>query len=134
MLVKVDQQLEDVARTVGATEVRSKLDITIPLIRNELLVGWLVMFIIFVREYSPGLYLLGPGTEVIGSLLVSLWSKGANDLVSALSVVNVIIIGAGVIRRHQAWNSASRRWPSLSSAISCAVSLPRPCGNPARRL
>jgi iron(III) transport system permease protein len=96
MLVKVDQQLEDVARTVGATEVRSKLDITIPLIRNELLAGWLVMFIIFVREYSPGLYLLGPRTEVIGSLLVSLWSRGANDLVSALSVINVIIIGAGV--------------------------------------
>jgi iron(III) transport system permease protein len=96
MLVKVDQQFEDVARTVGATELRSKLDITIPLIRNELLTGWLVMFIIFVREYSPGLYLLGPGTEVIGSLLVSLWSRGANDLVSALSIINVIIIGAGV--------------------------------------
>jgi iron(III) transport system permease protein len=40
------------------------------LIRNDLLAGCLVMFIIFVREYSTGLYLLGPGTEVIGSILV----------------------------------------------------------------
>ena len=32
---------------------------------------------IFEREYSTGVYLLGPGTEVIGSLLVSLWGSGA---------------------------------------------------------
>jgi iron(III) transport system permease protein len=96
MLVRVDRQLEDVARTVGATEIRAKLDITLPLIRNGLLAGWLVIFIIFVREYSTGLYLLGPGTEVIGSLLVLLWGRGAIDLISALSVINVIIIGAGV--------------------------------------
>ena len=31
---------------------------------------------IFEREYSTGVYLLGPGTEVIGSLLVSLWGTG----------------------------------------------------------
>ncbi len=49
-----------------------------------------------MREYSTGIYLLGPGTEVIGSLLVSLWGTGAIDLVSALSVVNVLMIGAGL--------------------------------------
>ena len=57
----------------------------------------LLVFLIFVREYSTGIYLLGPGTEVIGSLLVSLWGTGAVDLVSALSVVNVVMIGLGLI-------------------------------------
>ena len=56
----------------------------------------LLIFLIFVREYSTGIYLLGPGTEVIGSLLVSLWGTGAVDLVSALSVVNVVMIGVGL--------------------------------------
>ena len=55
------------------------------------------VFLIFVREYSTGIYLLGPGTEVIGSLLVSLWGTGAIDLVSALSVVNVVMIGVGLL-------------------------------------
>jgi len=49
-----------------------------------------------VREYSTGVYLLGPGTEVIGSLLVSLWGTGAVDLVSALSVVNLALIALGL--------------------------------------
>ncbi len=57
----------------------------------------LLIFLIFVREYPTGIYLLGPGIhEVIGSLLVSLWAPGAIDLVSALSVVNVGMIGLGL--------------------------------------
>ena len=48
-------------------------DVTVPLIRYGMLASWLLIFLIFVREYSTGIYLLGPGTEVIGSLLVSLW-------------------------------------------------------------
>jgi len=66
------------------------------LIRTGMLASWLLIFLIFVREYSTGIYLLGPGTEVIGSLLVSLWGTGAIDLVSALSVVNVAMIAVGL--------------------------------------
>ena len=74
-----------------------KFDVTLPLIRYGMLASWLLVFLIFVREYSTGIYLLGPGSEVIGSLLVSLWGTGAVDLVSALSVVNVVMIGLGLI-------------------------------------
>jgi iron(III) transport system permease protein len=73
-----------------------KRDVTVPLIKYGMLASWLLIFLIFVREYSTGIYLLGPGTEVIGSLLVSLWGTGAVDLVSALSVVNVVMIGVGL--------------------------------------
>jgi iron(III) transport system permease protein len=51
---------------------------------------------IFEREYSTGVYLLGPGTEVIGSLLVSLWATGGADMVAALSLINVLLVGAGL--------------------------------------
>ena len=81
----------------GATDARVKFDVTLPLSRSGILAGWVLIFLIFVREYSTGIYLLAPGTEVIGSLLVSLWDKGAIDLVSALSVVNVGMIGAGLL-------------------------------------
>jgi iron(III) transport system permease protein len=74
-----------------------KFDVTLPLIRYGMLASWLLVFLIFVREYSTGIYLLGPGTEVIGSLLVSLWGTGAIDLVSALSVVNVAMIALGLL-------------------------------------
>ncbi len=95
-LLQVGPELEEAARTIGASEMRVKRDVTVPLIRYGMLASWLLVFLIFVREYSTGIYLLGPGTEVIGSLLVSLWGTGAIDLVSALSVVNVVMIGVGL--------------------------------------
>jgi iron(III) transport system permease protein len=58
--------------------------------------SWLLVFSIFVREYSTGVYLLGPGTEVIGSLIVSLWGSGGLDMIAALSVVNVLLVAAGL--------------------------------------
>ena len=53
-----------------------QFDVTVPLVRYGMLAGWVLVFLIFVREYSTGVYLLAPGTEVIGSLLVSLWGAG----------------------------------------------------------
>jgi len=95
-LLQIGPELEEAARTTGASDLRVKRDVTLPLVRNGMLAAWLLIFLIFVREYSTGVYLLGPGTEVIGSLLVSLWGTGAVDLVSALSVVNVALIGLGL--------------------------------------
>jgi iron(III) transport system permease protein len=95
-LLQIGPELEESARTVGASGARVLKDVTVPLIRFGLLASWLLVFMIFEREYSTGVYLLGPGTEVIGSLLVSLWGTGAVDLVSALSVVNVVMIGVGL--------------------------------------
>ena len=40
--------------------------------------------------------LLGPGTEVIGSLLVSLWGTGAAEAVAALSFINVVLVAIGL--------------------------------------
>ncbi len=95
-LLQVGPELEEAARTTGAAPMRAMRDVTVPLIRYGMIASWLLVFLIFVREYSTGIYLLGPGTEVIGSLLVSLWGTGAVDLVSALSVVNVVMIGVGL--------------------------------------
>ena len=71
-------------------------EITVPLARAGIVGSWLLVLMMFVREYSTGVYLMGPGTEVIGSLIVSLWGAGGLDLIAALSVVNVAIVGVGL--------------------------------------
>lgn len=95
-LLQVGPELEEAARVVGAKIGQVYRDVTVPLIRFGLVGSWLLIFMIFCREYSTGVYLLGPGTEVIGSLIVSLWGTGALDLIAALSVVNVCLIAAGL--------------------------------------
>src|SRR5579862_657602 len=82
-LMLVSNGLEEAARTVGASRARISREITLPLIRHGLLGSWLLVFMIFEREYSTGVYLLAPGTEVIGAELVSLWQGGAIDIVAA---------------------------------------------------
>jgi iron(III) transport system permease protein len=95
-LLQVGPELEEAARSVGASARRASLDVTLPLVRFGLLAAWLLIFMIFEREYSTAVYLLSPGTEVIGSLLVSLWAAGAVDQVAALSVVNIGMVAAGL--------------------------------------
>ena len=95
-LLQVAPELEEAARVVGASEGRTLRYVTLPLIKNGMIAAWLLILLIFVREYSTAVYLLGPGTEVIGSLVVSRWGSGAVDLVTALSCVNVVLITVGL--------------------------------------
>ena len=96
-LLQVGPELEEAARSAGATRGQISRHVTLPLIRYGLLASWLLVFMIFEREYSTGVYLLGPGTEVIGSLLVSLWSTGGADMVAALSLINVVLVAIGLV-------------------------------------
>ncbi len=95
-LLQVGPELEESARVTGASPGQVNRHITVPLIRYGLLASWLMIFMIFEREYSTGVYLLGPGTEVIGSLMVSLWGAGAIDIISALSFINILLVSAGM--------------------------------------
>ena len=95
-LLQVSTELEEAARTIGAARGRISREITLPLIRHGLLGSWLLVFMIFEREYSTGVYLLAPGTEVIGAELVSLWQGGAIDVVAALSLINILLVFAGL--------------------------------------
>jgi iron(III) transport system permease protein len=95
-LLQVSTELEEAARSVGAGRGRISREITLPLIRHGLLGSWLLVFMIFEREYSTGVYLLAPGTEVIGAELVSLWQGGAIDVVAALSLINIVLVFIGL--------------------------------------
>jgi iron(III) transport system permease protein len=95
-LLQVSPELEEAARSARASRGRVTIDVTLPLIRYGLLGSWLLVFMIFEREYSTAVYLLAPGTEVIGAQLVSLWQGGAIDIVAALSLVNIVLVAIGL--------------------------------------
>ncbi|MGV6873074.1 ABC transporter permease [Pseudochelatococcus sp. B33] len=96
-LYQVGAELEEAARVSGASEGRAYRDVTIPLVRFGLIGSWLLIFMTFTREYSTGVYLLGPNTEVIGSMIVSLFGSGGLDLIAAMSVINLCLVGLPLI-------------------------------------
>jgi iron(III) transport system permease protein len=95
-LLQVGPELEEAARAVGARRGQVTRHVTLPLVRYGLLGAWLMVFLIFEREYSTGVYLLSPGTEVIGAILVSMWATGAVDIVAALSFINIALVAIGL--------------------------------------
>nr|WP_315395866.1 iron ABC transporter permease [uncultured Duganella sp.] len=95
-LLQVGPELEEAARAVGARRGQVTRDVTLPLVKYGLLGAWLMVFLIFEREYSTGVYLLTPGTEVIGAMIVSLWATGSTDLVAALSFINISLVAVGL--------------------------------------
>lgn len=95
-LLQVAPELEESARTTGATIGRTWKDIVIPIVRPGLAGAWALIMIIFLREYATGVYLMGAGTEVIGSLMVSLLQTGAMNTIAALSLISIVLTGAGL--------------------------------------
>ncbi|AHV91739.1 ABC transporter permease [Bordetella holmesii] len=100
-LLQVGPELEEAARSTGASRAQVTRHVTVPLAKYGLIGSWPLMFLVFEREYSTGVYLLSPGTETIGSMLVSLWASGAIDIVAALSFINIVLVvfGLGVALR-----------------------------------
>jgi len=95
-LIQVGPDLEEAARSVGAKAGQVIRSVTLPLIRYGLLGSWVLVFLMFEREYATGYYLLTPGTELIGPTLITLADRGQMDLISALSVVNLVFVSCGL--------------------------------------
>ncbi|MDQ0512937.1 ABC transporter permease [Ancylobacter amanitiformis] len=95
-LIQVGPELEEAARTTGATLGRTWRDIVIPIVRPGLVGAWALIMIIFLREYATGVYLMSSGTEVIGSLMVSLLQTGAMDTIAALAFISILLTAGGL--------------------------------------
>jgi iron(III) transport system permease protein len=91
-LMQIAPELEQGARVHGASIGQATKLVTVPLLRNSMFSAWILLIVTFIREYSTGIYLLTPGTEVIGSLMVSLWASGGVEIVVALAVVNTALV------------------------------------------
>ncbi len=95
-LLQVAPELEEAARTSGASMARSWRDVVVPIIRPGLVGAWSLIMIVFLREYATGIYLMGVGTEVMGTLMVSLLTSGAMDQIAALAFLSIIFTAAGL--------------------------------------
>lgn len=95
-LGQVGRELEEAAYVTGAGQRRVALDVILPLARHGLLAAWLLAFLLYAREYSTGIFLMGQGNEVMGTMLVSLWNGGNIDVASSLAVVNTLVIAGGI--------------------------------------
>lgn len=92
-LVKLDERYLEAASDLGCSPFKSFWKITVPLTRNGIIAGCMLVFIPLVGEFVIPELLGGPGTLMIGRLL---WDEmfANNDwpMAAAVAVVMILII------------------------------------------
>jgi iron(III) transport system permease protein len=91
-LQTIDVELENAARTLGSSTLRTFGRITFPLLRRSVVATWLTAFIPSVRELSSAVFLFTPSTAVITNVIFDLSDGGNFEPVSALGVLMMILI------------------------------------------
>ena len=99
-LAQIHRELEEVAAVSGAGLGQIFARIMLPLLAPVLLAGWIYVFVLAVRELGASIFLVGPGTHVLGTISLTMWEEGGSyGAVAALGVVQIVplaVIVAGL--------------------------------------
>jgi iron(III) transport system permease protein len=90
-LTQIHKELEEVAEVSGARMRQIFMSILLPLLAPVLLAAWIYIFVLSVRELGASVFLVGPGTHVLGTISLTMWEEGGSyGAVSALGVIQII--------------------------------------------
>jgi iron(III) transport system permease protein len=90
-LTQIHKELEESAEVSGARVRQVFLRILLPLLLPVLLAAWIYIFVLAVRELGASVFLVGPGTHVLGTISLTMWEEGGSyGAVSALGVIQII--------------------------------------------
>lgn len=90
-LARIGEELDRAGRSVGASWWRTCRSILLPLLRPALFASFILMFVEILNDYDPALFLVKPGTEVIGTTMLSSFIQGMVGPVAALAMVQVAV-------------------------------------------
>jgi iron(III) transport system permease protein len=91
-LRQVDVSLEEAARVAGASWLTTLRRILLPIMRPNLMLAWLLVFIPALGELSATILLYTNGTETISIAIFRLSDLGQLEVVAALSIVLIVVI------------------------------------------
>ena len=85
-VLSVHKELEESARSSGASEITILRRILLPLTLPSVLATWTYVFMYAVRDLSTVVLLSGPKNLVVSMVILDLWSNGEAPPLAALSV------------------------------------------------
>ena len=90
-LTQIHKELEESAEVSGARTWQVFVRILLPLLAPVLLAAWIYIFVLTVRELGASVFLIGPGTHVLGTISLTMWEEGGSyGAVAALGVLQII--------------------------------------------
>ena len=90
-ITQIHRELEEVAEVSGARIGQMFLRVLLPLILPFLLAAWIYVFVLSVRELGASVFLVGPGTNVLGTISLTMWEEGGSyGAVAALGIIQIL--------------------------------------------
>ncbi|MBI4251769.1 MAG: iron ABC transporter permease [Candidatus Tectomicrobia bacterium] len=96
VMLAVSEELEQSSRMAGATWLVTLRRLTLPLLKPGIFAGWILMFLIFIRELPMSLILYTAGTETLSVGIYYLQEYENEALTCTLSVIQTFVLLACV--------------------------------------
>jgi putrescine transport system permease protein len=110
----LNPSLEEAALDLGATPLRVFFTITLPLISQALVAGWLLSFTLSVDDLVLSAFLSGPGSTTLPLVVFSRVRLGLNPEMNALATLFITVVTVGVIIANRTMLAQERRRLALA--------------------
>jgi iron(III) transport system permease protein len=98
-LARIGEELDRAGRAAGAGWWRTSRRIVLPLLKPAVFAAFILLFVEILNDYDPAVFLVKPGTEVMGATMLQQFIQGMVGPVSALAMVQVavtvVVLGIG---------------------------------------
>ena len=91
-LAQISVELEESSRLHGATWIGTMRRIVVPLLKPALTVGWILLFVEFIRSLSLSILLYTPESVVMPVVIYELYETGAYPALAAFSVLQTVLV------------------------------------------
>ncbi len=90
-MTQIHRELEEAAEVSGARLVQVLRRVLLPLLLPFLLAAWIYVFVLSVRELGASIFLIGPGTNVLATISLTMWEEGGSyGAVAALGILQIV--------------------------------------------
>jgi iron(III) transport system permease protein len=95
-LMQISAELEESSRIHGESWIGTIRKIVVPLLKPALAVGWILLFIEFIRSLSLSILLYSNDSIVMPVVIYELYETGAYPALAAFSVLQTILVFAAI--------------------------------------
>nr|WP_231895386.1 ABC transporter permease subunit [Vogesella sp. LIG4] len=106
---ELNMSLEEAAMDLGATPLKIFFVITLPLISQALVSGWLLSFTLSLDDLVTSAFLSGPGSTTLPMVIFSRVRLGLNPEMNALATLFITVVTVGVVLANQFMRAQERR-------------------------
>ncbi|PXW27652.1 ABC transporter permease subunit [Paraburkholderia caballeronis] len=111
---ELNPSLEEAALDLGATPLKVFFTITLPLISQALMAGWLLSFTLSIDDLVLSAFLSGPGSTTLPLVVFSRVRLGLNPEMNALATLFILVVTIGVVLGNHFMQRAERRRTAMA--------------------